>query len=103
MANAIGAGFVTLPPVRDASAPLYAKPAPLPPPPPDPDTIEALAILERAVWVLGSAPLGLTAKELKDLLDEPIARVQRALAEGLRARRLRRLGARRNVRYVLNA
>jgi len=73
------------------------------PPPPDPASAQATETFGRITGLLSRHDHGLTATELRAMLDEPIDRVQRALAEAVSARRVRRLGSRRNVRYVLNA
>jgi hypothetical protein len=46
---------------------------------------------------------GLTAQELRAMLSAKPDLLQRALAAGLRARRLRRSGSRCRLRYILNA
>ena len=95
MANAIGTSM--FPPPRPAP--------PAPPkeaPPPDPDLARREALLARIVAQLERHENGLTATELRALLEEPIEKVQRALADAALARRVRRIGARRNTRYLLN-
>jgi hypothetical protein len=70
------------------------------------DAPDALDLLARVVWVLGSgrhASQGLSLTELRTLLAEPPSTLQRALAAGLRTKRLRRVGAHNKLRYLLTA
>jgi hypothetical protein len=74
------------------------------------DSPETLDLLARVVWLLAastrstpSARDALSLTELRSLLSEPASSLQRALAAGLRTKRLRRVGAHNTLRYVLNA
>ena len=79
-------------------------------PPPQPELVDAtpvdptgtLDLLARVVWLLGSEAHGLGLTELRALLSEPADSLQRALAAGLRTKRLRRVGAHNKLRYLLN-
>ena len=108
MATVLGAGTPlaatwSLDPVPPGAA---RPPAILPAPPPaenaPTDSPETLDLLARIVWLLGSAVQGLPLGELRVLLSEPSDSLQRALAAGLRTKRLRRVGAHSKLRYVLN-
>ncbi len=66
----------------------------------DPATREALA---RVASLLAGAPSGLTLTQMRLALASDTEPLQRALAAGLRARRVRRLGSRSTLRYVLNS
>ncbi|HEY2514303.1 MAG TPA: hypothetical protein VGI39_25725 [Polyangiaceae bacterium] len=59
--------------------------------------------LERVASALEGAVAGLTVTELRLGLGQTTEALQRALALGLRTKRLRRVGARNKLRYVLNA
>jgi hypothetical protein len=115
----LDAGFVSVP--RSAGAPpnypLAGSPRSpasrpenvhvAPAPPADPRLVsqeppETLDLLARIVWLLGSAASGLPLSDLRTHLSEPAGSLQRALAAGLRTKRLRRLGAHNKLRYVLN-
>jgi hypothetical protein len=79
--------------VRERSAP--------PAPPPIEPVIKAL--LARIVAaVKARQEEGLTAVELRDQLNERPEQLQRALAAGLRDRRIRRSGSRCQTRYLPN-
>ncbi|MGO8996084.1 MAG: hypothetical protein ACLQVI_22455 [Polyangiaceae bacterium] len=77
--------------VRERSAP----PAPRVEP-------EIKALLARIVAAVDGKEEGLTAVELRAQLKERPERLQRALAAGLRERRIRRSGSRCQTRYLLN-
>jgi hypothetical protein len=106
MANAIGIGTfasvaslpfrVTDPALDAASSPLEAEPEP------DPSLEEARLTLARVSAVLERHAGGLTAVQLRAELAEDPATLARGLAEGVRVKQLRRLGARRSMRYLLN-
>ena len=59
--------------------------------------------LERVASALEGLAVGLSVTELRLGLGETTDALQRALALGLRTKRLRRVGARNKLRYVLNA
>jgi hypothetical protein len=67
--------------------------------PADSPTLEALA---RVIEALKGNHAGLTMPELRRKLPDPIEVLARAIAAGLKARRLRRLGSRNTLRYVVN-
>jgi hypothetical protein len=82
---------------------------PAPPPAPSPpvervrvDLPETLDLLSRITWLLRGNAAGLSLTQLRGLLAEPSDSLQRALAAGLRSKRLRRVGAHNKLRYVLN-
>ena len=70
-------------------------------PPLDPP--EVREALERVASALEGVAPGLTVTELRLGLGETTEALQRALGLGLRTKRLRRVGARNKLRYVLNA
>jgi hypothetical protein len=90
------------------AAPSVARTPEAPPPPPAPraeapvDSPETLDLLARIAWVLGDARGGMTVTELRVALSEKTDVVQKALFAGVRSRRLRRLGSRNQLRYVVN-
>ncbi len=63
---------------------------------------EIQALLARIVEAVIPQEEGLTAVELRALLNERPERLQRALAAGLRGRRIRRSGSRCQTRYLPN-
>jgi len=63
---------------------------------------ETQALLERIVVAVTGPEEGLTALELRAMLNERPERLQRALTAGLRARRIRRSGSRCQTRYLPN-
>jgi hypothetical protein len=67
------------------------------------DPVETRDLLARVADVLHGAALGLSLPEIRARLAESTVRLQRAIAVGLRTRRLRRIGAHNGLRYVLNA
>ena len=77
--------------VRERSAP--------PPPRVEP---EIKALLARVVAAVDGQEEGLTAVELRAQLKERPEKLQRALAAGLRERKIRRSGSRCQTRYLLN-
>jgi hypothetical protein len=60
------------------------------------------ALLARIVVAVHGQEEGLTAVELRDQLKERPEQLQRALAAGLRDRKIRRSGSRCQTRYLLN-
>jgi hypothetical protein len=64
---------------------------------------EIEALLGRIVAAVTGQDDGLTAVELRAQLSERPERLQRALAAGLRARKIRRSGSRCQTRYLPNA
>ena len=83
-------------------------PAPPPPAPSPPvervrvNLPETFDLLSRIAWLLRGNAAGLSLPQLRGLLAEPSDSLQRALAAGLRSKRLRRVGAHNKLRYVLN-
>jgi hypothetical protein len=69
-----------------------------------PPTIEPeiRELLARVVTAVTGQEEGLTAVELRAQLKERPERLQRALAAGLRGRKIRRSGSRCQTRYLLN-
>jgi hypothetical protein len=67
------------------------------------DSPAVLELLGSLVGLLNERDDGLTAQELRLALSAKPDLLQRALAAGLRARRLRRSGSRCRLRYILNA
>jgi hypothetical protein len=65
----------------------------------DPQIVELVGRIEAAV---AASEEGLTALELRVAFNEKPDRLQRALAAGLRLRRIRRLGSRCQTRYMAN-
>jgi hypothetical protein len=63
---------------------------------------EIRALLGRIVVAVHGQEEGLTAVELRAQLKERPELLQRALATGLRERRIRRTGSRCQTRYILN-
>jgi hypothetical protein len=63
---------------------------------------EIQALLERIVSAVTGPEDGLTALELRAMLNERPERLQRALTAGIRGRRLRRSGSRCGTRYLPN-
>ena len=63
---------------------------------------EIQALLSRIVSAVTGQEDGLTAVELRALLNERPERLQRALAAGLRGRKIRRSGSRCQTRYLPN-
>ena len=63
---------------------------------------ETQALLTKIVEAVTSTEEGLTAVELRALLSERPERLQRALAAGLRGRKIRRSGSRCQTRYLPN-
>jgi hypothetical protein len=63
---------------------------------------EIQALLDRIVIAVTGPEDGLTALELRALLNERPDRLQRALSAGLRARKIRRSGSRCQTRYLPN-
>jgi hypothetical protein len=63
---------------------------------------EIKALLGRIVAAVNGQEEGLTAVELRAQLSERPERLQRALAAGLRDRKIRRSGSRCQTRYLLN-
>jgi hypothetical protein len=109
MATALGAGSLLAttwfldPPAAVRARGDEAPPAPAPQPASGPvDSPATLDLLARVVWLLRSAASGLSLSELRTLLSEPVETLQRALAAGLRTKRIRRVGAHNKLRYVLN-
>jgi hypothetical protein len=114
MANPIGAGAALMMPltsrggalareyegcVDEASSVRQRAPeAPLPVIEP-----EIAELLGRIISAVAVSAEGLTAVELRVALNERPDRLQRALAAGLRGRRIRRSGSRCQTRYLLNA
>jgi hypothetical protein len=71
--------------------------------PPSPNgTPQVLDLLERLLGALGEREEGLTALELRVALAASPDLLQRAIAVGLRDRRMRRVGSRCKLRYLLN-
>jgi len=66
------------------------------------DDPEIVALVGTIVTAVTAAEEGLTALELRVALNEKPDRLQRALASGLRSRRIRRLGSRCQTRYMAN-
>jgi hypothetical protein len=66
------------------------------------DSPAVTELLDRLVAALRENTDGLTAAELRLSLSAKPDVLQRALAAGLRARRLRRSGSRCRLRYILN-
>ena len=64
---------------------------------------EIQALLGRIVEAVTGQEDGLTAVELRAQLNERPERLQRALAAGLRGRKIRRSGSRCQTRYLPNA
>jgi hypothetical protein len=63
---------------------------------------ETQALLSKIVEAVTPIEEGLTAVELRALLNERPERLQRALAAGLRGRKIRRSGSRCQTRYLPN-
>jgi hypothetical protein len=63
---------------------------------------EIVALVARIVAAVTTSEEGLTALELRLAFNERPDRLQRALAAGLRTRRIRRLGSRCQTRYLAN-
>jgi hypothetical protein len=63
---------------------------------------EIRALLARIVTAVDGQAEGLTAVELRAMLKERPEHLQRALAAGLRERKIRRTGSRCQTRYLLN-
>ena len=63
---------------------------------------ETQALLVKIVEAVTPIEEGLTAVELRALLNERPERLQRALAAGLRGRKIRRSGSRCQTRYLPN-
>ena len=63
---------------------------------------EIQALLARIVSAVMGQEDGLTAVELREQLSERPERLQRALAAGLRGRKIRRSGSRCQTRYLPN-
>jgi hypothetical protein len=106
MANLIGAGLATwsvLPERRvsvDAPPPVRAfVPRPVPV---VEDRPEISALLERVTGLLETTAEGITALELRRMLEASPDALQLALAAGVRRQLLRRTGARGHMRYLLN-
>lgn len=76
------------------------RPRPVPALAIDPEIQE---LLGRIVAAVAGQEDGLTAVELRAQLSERPDRLQRALAAGLRARKIRRSGSRCQTRYIRNA
>ncbi len=72
-----------------------ARPSPL-------ETPEIVALVARIVAAVSKSEEGLTALEMRLAFNERPDRLQRALAAGLRTRRIRRLGSRCQTRYLAN-
>jgi len=66
------------------------------------DTPEIVALVARIVAAVASSEEGLTALEMRLAFNERPDRLQRALAAGLRTRRIRRSGSRCQTRYLAN-
>jgi hypothetical protein len=66
------------------------------------DAPEIVALVTRIVAAVTASEEGLTALELRLAFNERPDRLQRALASGLRSRRIRRLGSRCQTRYLAN-
>jgi hypothetical protein len=78
-------------------------PAPLPPlPRVRADLPETVDLLARIAWLLRGNTAGLSLPQVRSLLSESSDALQRAIAAGLRSKRLRRVGAHNKLRYVLN-
>jgi hypothetical protein len=107
MATVLGAGtllFATFARVDACSAPVPSACVSEPEPEPvDVEAFEAGDLLARVSAVLNGAARGLSLAEIRSRVAESTARLQRAIAVGLRTRRLRRIGAHNGLRYVLNA
>jgi len=65
-----------------------------------PETKELLA---RVLTLLNGAASGLALADLRAHLSESSESLQRALAAGLRTKRLRRVGSHNKLRYMVNA
>jgi hypothetical protein len=107
MATALGATALATSWFLDR-VPARERPSEPPPPPPELPPVDppaTLDLLARLVSLLAGSTTGLTLPELRLRLTTAGASVdslQRALATGLRAKHLRRLGAHNKLRYVLN-
>jgi hypothetical protein len=113
MANPIGAGTALVMPLSsrggaiareyegctDDAAAARSRPVEAPLPAVEPEIVDLLGRITDAVALREE---GLTAVELRVALSERPDRLQRALAAGLRGRRIRRSGSRCQTRYLLN-
>jgi hypothetical protein len=66
------------------------------------DLPETMDLLARIAWLLRGNTAGLSLPQVRSLLSESSDALQRAIAAGLRSKRLRRVGAHNKLRYVLN-
>jgi len=107
MATALGAAPVlaTAWLIEPVAAPARTNPVPSPREssvvPVDPP--EIVALLARIASSLEAAGAGLTSGELRAALFASAETLQRALAAGVRTRKLRRVGSHNKLRYLLNA
>jgi hypothetical protein len=89
-------------PVVAARSQTRAPPAPLPLARVRVDLPETTDLLARITWLLRGNTAGLSLPQVRSLLSESSDALQRAIAAGLRSKRLRRVGAHNKLRYVLN-
>lgn len=108
MATALGAApvlataWLVQPPFVSVSPKESLEPAPSSAPGPV-DPPETLDLLARVVELLRETSAGLPSSDLRAHLAESSESIQRALAAGIRAKQLRRVGAHNKLRYLLNA